>query len=359
MRIAFITYEYFPVAGGVETRTYFLASELAKRHSVTVYTRKLEERRRHQFNHEIVEVEYSRLGGIRGIDFLRKIRSDVDAREFDVVNVEQFGVHTFVAKEKSVKLGVITAHGNDVVTANLFLRLLYQSVVKDDKVRIVSVSDYMRTVLLDKFHVPKAKVTVIPHGVDLALFKPVSKKRRNTFLFVGRFDREKDPLSCIEAFEILLRRHKVADAALNMVGDGPLLTAAKDLVREKGLELHIRLVGKISNIDLTAYYSEAVATVCPRDAGLVLLESMACGTPLIAGKIGKTPEMIKPETGYLVEASNPHEIAEAMAKVSTLKDEELAKISSACREHCEQYSWQKIAQKLESMYKQGLNETTQ
>lgn len=356
MRIAFVTYEYFPVPGGVETRTYFLASELAKRHSVTVYTRKLDGRRQHQFNHEIFEVEYSRRGGIRGIDFLRKIQSDIRARGFDVVNVEQFGIHAFLAKERSAKLGVITAHGNDVVRTPLFLKLLYRSILKDDKVRIVSVSDHLKTVLLDKFHVPSEKVTVVPHGVEMDVFKPVSEKKRNSFLFVGRFVGEKDPLCCIEAFEILLRRRKVAEATLNMVGDGPLLAIAKDLIKKKDLESHVRLLGMIPNVDLPKYYSEAVATVCPNDAGLVLLESMACGTPLIAGKIGKTPEIVKPRTGYLVQASNVDEIAQTMAHVCSLDEDSLRKMSSVCREYCKGYTWEKVAQRLESVYERGLTE---
>jgi len=355
LRIAFVTYEYFPVPGGVETRTYFLASELAKRHSVTVYTRKLDERREYQFNHEIFGVEYSRRGGIRGIDFLRKIQSDVSARGFDVVNVEQFGIHAFVIR-RSAKLGVITAHGNDVVRTPLFLGALYQSILKDNKVRIVSVSDYMKTVLLDKFHIPSEKVTVVPHGVEMDVFKPVSEKKRNSFLFVGRFVSEKDPLCCIEAFEILLRRHKVAEATLNMVGDGPLLAIAKDLIKKKDLESHVRLLGMIPNVDLPKYYSEAVATVCPNDAGLVLLESMACGTPLIAGKIGKTPEIVKPRTGYLVQASNVDEIAQTMAHVCSLDEDSLRKMSSLCREYCKGYTWEKVAQRLESVYERGLTD---
>jgi len=357
LRIAFVTYDYFPTAGGIETRTYYLASELAKRHSVTVYTGKVSERRRSEFNHEIFEVEYSKIPATRGIDFLRKIWSSFHASSFDVINIEQFGIHALIAKHRNMKLGVITAHGSDVTRASPLLRPLYRRIVRHPRVRAISVSSYMKSILMRRFEIPEARVSVIPHGVDLQLFRPVGKKQRNKFLFVGRFDWEKDPLCCIKSFKILTKDHGVSDATLDMIGDGPLLRSAKEMVEANGLAAKVRFLGKISNLDLPAFYSEAVATICPRLAGLVILESMACGTPVVAGNVDMTPEIVRPGTGYIVGVGNPHDIARVMARISREEDDvELEKMGSTCRAHCREYSWSKVARMLESAYEQGLAE---
>jgi glycosyltransferase involved in cell wall biosynthesis len=332
----------------VETRVYYLASELARRHEVVVYTRRSDERTKERFNHEVFEVDYSKHRGIRGIDFVWKIRSDIAKRQFDVLNIEQLGIHTLLAKTDACRMSVVTVHGRDLFDAPFFLRSLYRRILRRDSVKVVCVSEFMKKALLERFHLPEEKVTVVPHGVDLEVFKPVGPKRRNHFLFVGRFVPDKDPLCCLRAFKILKEKYPPCGASLTMIGAGPQFEAVEELVRSYDLASDVKLAGGISNLELPSYYSEASATVCPRLAGMVLLESLACGTPVIAGDINMAPEIITDECGFLVPPSDPVAFAEVMYDVCSSKDEgELKRMSLSARTRAEKYAWPIIAQKLE------------
>jgi len=346
-----VTYEYYPTSGGVETRVYHLASELASRHEVVVYTRRSIERVKDRFNHEVFEVDYSKRRGIRGADFVRKIRSDIHKRRFDVLNIEQLGTGALLAKTKGSKMSIITVHGRDLFDASWLLSILYSRILRRENVRVVCVSRFMKKAFLERFHIHDEKVSVVPHGVDTVLFRPVKPKKRNHFLFVGRFVPDKDPLCCVKAFKILKERYPFDEASLTMIGGGPQFSATEDLVKSYGLTDDVKLIGDVSNMGLPGYYSEASATICPRLAGMVLLESLACGTPVIAGNIDMAPEIITHECGFLAPASNPSVFAGIMHDIFCSRDEnDLKGLSLSARAQAEKYAWPIIAKKLEAIF---------
>jgi D-inositol-3-phosphate glycosyltransferase len=211
----------------------------------------------------------------------------------------------------------------------------------------------MKDEFLRRFNIPAWKVNVIPHGVDTSKFKPIGEKEERSFVFVGRFVEDKDPLSCIKAAEILIK--KFEDVKVYMIGAGALLNVAKKLVCKYRLNNAVKFLGAVKNEDLPMYYSKALASISPRVPGMVLLESLACGTPVIAGNINMAPEIIDENCGYLIPASDSKALAEAMAKICCLKTRELEKMALCARVKAEKFDWSIIAKKAEEVYERAIN----
>jgi len=357
MRIAFVTYDYYPTPGGVETRTYYLASEFARRHEVTVYTRSAAGRDLASFNHEVVEFSYSRRQHTRGLDFLQKVWPRIKSERFDVVGLEQLGIHNLLALSGVANLYAITIHGLDVVDASSLLRPIYARVVNRRNVRVVSVSDYLRKAFVQDYRLPQTAVYVVEHGVKTGLFRPVKPKKEDLFLFVGRFVPEKDPSSCVEAVRILRDKYGIDSAKLKMIGTGPLLENVRELLNRYRLNENIELLGEIRNVELPTYYSEAMATICPRLAGAhtghVLLESMACGTPLIVGDVDETTLPHISSCAFLVPPSDPAATAQSMREIH-LSPRKAQEKGASARAEARKHDYSVVAKKLSTSYEEWL-----
>lgn len=163
------------------------------------------------------------------------------------------------------------------------------------------------------------KVHVIRHGVDLQLFKPSGRREalrqrfgfnRRTLLTVGHLIELKGHHIVIEALEHL------PDTDVVIVGHGPMEQELEDLARRRGLEDRVRLLGHVSQEHLPAYYEAADALVLASSReGIanVLVEALACGTPVVTTRVGGAAEVItSPVAGRLVSARTPEAVAEAL-----------------------------------------------
>jgi len=181
----------------------------------------------------------------------------------------------------------------------------------------ISISDAQRKPAPDLNY-----LATIYNGIDLNLF-PFSETAEDFFLFVGRITPEKGVAEAIEAARI---------ADVNLVIVGPPITGPywEERIRPY-LGEKIKYVGHVPYRELCQYYQKARAILVPiqweEPFGLVMIESMACGTPVIAFRRGSVPEVIKDKkTGFIVE--NVNEMAEAIKKIESIKRKN-------CREHVE------------------------
>lgn len=199
-------------------------------------------------------------------------------------------------------------------------------------------------------------IEVIPAGVDLELFQPLDEKHaknvlglleRHVILFVGRIE----PLKGID---ILLRSLAMleygSDTRLLIVG-GSLegdeeLDRMKELAEELGVGDRVTFTGSVSQTELPVYYAAADVFVLPshyESFGLVALEAMACGTPVVASRVGGLKTFIKHgETGYLVpwRCSDPF----AQRIETLLANETLRKaMGGAARFKAMEMSWSGVA----------------
>jgi glycosyltransferase involved in cell wall biosynthesis len=168
---------------------------------------------------------------------------------------------------------------------------------------------------------PAEKIRVVLHGVDPGLFHPVDReavRRRlgltgRVLLSVGHLTKRKGHHLAIQALT------ELPDTTLLIVGDGWMEGELRELARSLGLEDRVRLLGHLEQEDLKEYYGAADALVLASSReGIanVLIESMACGTPVIATPVWGTPEAVNvPEAGVLMRDRSVGALVEAAGRL--------------------------------------------
>ena len=200
------------------------------------------------------------------------------------------------------------------------------------------------------------KISVVPCGVNWEQFKPVDKemaKRQlgladdNIILFVGRIE----PLKGIDQ---LLRAmtYLPNTKGLRLVIIGGDATSQDEMERLKSLsrQLHIEdsvtFLGLIKHEQMPYFYSAADVCVLPsyyESFGLVALESLACGTPVVATDVGDLKSIIRQgETGYVLIDNSPQRLADNIALLLSKPDSEESTLS--IRTSVSRFSWSNIAE---------------
>jgi colanic acid/amylovoran biosynthesis glycosyltransferase len=217
-----------------------------------------------------------------------------------------------------------------------------------------TVSSYGRSQLLRwaRLHDWK-KIHIVPCGIDEDFGPPVAKSAAEPqrLLCIGRLCEQKGHLLLLEAAQRLLREG--GDFKLVLVGDGPLRGEIERRVTELGLQNRVELTGTVSQDRVRLEIGRARALVLPSFAeGLpvVLMESMALGRPVIATYIAGIPELVTPQTGWLVPAGDAQALAEAMRAMLDLDEAQLATMGDAARQRVlQRHDVQRSAATLEAL----------
>lgn len=164
---------------------------------------------------------------------------------------------------------------------------------------------------------PSVEPLVISNGFDGALFRRSDTPRDAGLLFVGT-------LVPIKNLTVLLRayarvRHRVP-APLTIAGDGPLRSELQSLAVELGIADRVHLVGAQDRAEVARLMQRSLALVLPSKSEgwpLVVGESLACGTPVVASRVGGIPEMIgSDDGGILIPAGDEDALASALVSIS-------------------------------------------
>jgi D-inositol-3-phosphate glycosyltransferase len=221
------------------------------------------------------------------------------------------------------------------------------------------------------------KVVVIPPGVDISRFYPIHPDEAKevigvppcdkTLLFVGRIEPLKGVDTLIQA--IALMQAKGVYVCLVVIG-GEVESEAENqnvemerlkAMRERvGLNDLVTFLGKRSQDTLPYYYSAAEAVVVPshyESFGMVALEAMACGTPVVASQVGGLAFLVRDGvTGYTVPVDEPQALADRLTLL--IQDEALRrKLGAQALQEAQQYSWENIAERITELYLQVLGAT--
>ena len=151
------------------------------------------------------------------------------------------------------------------------------------------------------------------HFVNFAKFTVEKKicERPNMVGYIGRLSEEKGVLNLIEAVPLVLMKR--ADICFMIIGGGNLSNEIIKIIRANGLQTHVKLTGHVSHNDIPRYLNELKLLVLPSfTEGLpnIILEAMACGTPVLATPVGAIPDIVKDgETGFLLKSNDPKHIA--------------------------------------------------
>lgn len=216
-----------------------------------------------------------------------------------------------------------------------------------------------------------SKISVVPAGVDTELFRPRDRAqvRRELglpdldtpiLLFVGRIERLKGIDTLLESVAVVSRTCSGRNLKVLIVGGGDQtedenaeLHRVVELHKELNLEEQVEFVGSKPQELLPLYYSAADITIMPshyESFGLVAVESMASGTPVIASNVGGLSYTVKDgETGFLVPEENHFALAEQVHALLKNSDLRLSMGEKAAL-HAQQYSWRNIAADIANIY---------
>jgi phosphatidylinositol alpha-mannosyltransferase len=206
----------------------------------------------------------------------------------------------------------------------------------------------------EKFKKPKI---VIPNGVDLETFNPKNKKidklldGKINLLFVGRIEERKGLIYLLKAFLILKRKYQ--NLRLIVAGEGPEKENCKKFVRENNLK-DVVFLGSVEK-ELPSLYATCDIFCAPsifgESFGLVILEAMASGKPVVGFANEGYKELMKGKKGEKFLAK-PKDFKELARKIEILiKDEKLREdLGKWGIKEAKKYSWEKIADKVLSFY---------
>ena len=236
---------------------------------------------------------------------------------------------------------VMTARGTDVnlIPRYRVPRWLIQGAIRD-AAALVAVSAALKEVLVG-LGAPDGKVTVLRNGVETGLFRPPADRPAvraslgltgKTLISVGGLIERKGHHRTIEAMRGL------PGFTLLIAGEGPERARLEGLIATFGLGDRVRLLGPRPHRDLPGLYGAADSSVLASSRegwANVLLESMACGTPVVAANIWGNPEVVRtPEAGVIYEPNTPEGIVAGVTRLfAALPDR------AATRAYAEPFSW--------------------
>ncbi len=234
----------------------------------------------------------------------------------------------------------LKVHGSDINMHTTFPARCQQIVKMANNAKgILSVSQDLANKMI-KLGIDEQKIQVIYNGVNLDNFTPNLKTTSTDapyILFIGNLKKEKGVMELLHAFKIIFKAHPAL--TLRYIGGGTMLTELKNTAKSlsiidkvvfEGVLAHDMLPSILANATLLALpsYNEGVPNV--------VLESMACGVPVVATRVGGIPEVVTENTGYLASEIT----AEAIAKSLNMALEKKWNIVEI-RQHAEQFNWSK------------------
>jgi glycosyltransferase involved in cell wall biosynthesis len=336
MRILEISPVFPPSVGGLEKCVYEIAKGLARRgHEVVVYTTDFPKSKSKK---SIDRVLVRRIPALFSLFHAPvSIFMPYIAREnADLVHVHippVFGAFSAVifAKMKGIPL-VLTYH-NDTVGRNAFENFVARiyNMIQDrfllGNVQLITVPSAAYVKVLIRRKIDPRIIRVVNNGIDLAGCDKLQKKkevqekpgldRRKLVLYVGALEKRK-------GVEFLLRAareidERSGDVKIVIVGTGSEKKNLEQLAFKLRVDNRVSFKGYVSEEELETLYCESDVFVLPslyESFGLVLLEAMARGKPVIATRIPGTSELVKAEfNGILVEPKNPKKLGDAIMKV--------------------------------------------
>jgi D-inositol-3-phosphate glycosyltransferase len=242
--------------------------------------------------------------------------------------------------------------------------------------RIIAATPAELSQLQFLYKLDKRKVTIIPPGVDTARFYPIAAEEAKEFigipphdrmiLFVGRIEPLKGLETLIQAIAALRPTGLLTDCPhyLSVIGGEPdasqeemsaEMARLQELVKSLGLNDLVLFLGKRSQDTLPYYYSAADVLVMPshyESFGMVALEAMACGTPVIATQVGGLAFLVKDgETGFVVPDDDPIAMGERLAQL-ICQDDLRCRLGEQAHAYAQQYAWEKITEQVIGVYKE-------
>ncbi|MEO0096677.1 MAG: glycosyltransferase family 4 protein [candidate division WOR-3 bacterium] len=381
MKILMVSDVYFPYMGGIPVHIYNLAQELRKRnHTVKILTTNFSNNHIFKidnglYNKEEDEKYIYRVGRAMifranksfasfpiGWRMGMKIKEILEENNFDILHIHGCLaplLPLYVLKFSKTK-NIITLHSyfKNSLGYIFFRPLLYPFFKKIHG--IIAVSNAAKKATEKYF---PGEYWIIPNGVNINFFNPDIKPLEEylnhypRLLFVGRFEPRKGLKYLLQALPII--KKEFPNFLLLVVGKGVLGYSYQEYLSPE-VKKNVVFCGAVPLEKLPKFYATCDIFVAPsigaESFGIVLLEAMACGKPIVASNIPGYREILENgKEGFLVKPCDYQEIAEKVIELA--KDNQKAKeMGRFGREKALNYSWEKISDRVENFYYQVINQ---
>lgn len=369
LRIVHTPIRFLPAMGGVENHVYYLGKELLKldQNIEVVCAREPDTTIKNIDGIKVTRLPYwfkvTNTNITPTFPFVL-LRKAYDLMHTHMPTPWSCDWSTLVSKIKQ-KPVVLTIH-NDMqkpgfltkIITDIYLNTVFRITLSlADRIIIVNPNweqafHYTKNLLLPY----KNKMSVIPNGVDTQLFKPSKKNKEWDILFVSLLDEHhefKGLQYLLDSVKQLLKT--IPNLRVCIVGEGVLKEKYQKKAQIMGISKNISFVGEVAQSNLPNYFQQAKVFVLPstdtEGYGIVLLESMACGTPVITTSIaGVASDINEHKTGIVIEPKNVEHLTNAIQTI--LSDNKVYnEMSKNSRKLVrENYSWEKIAQHILKIY---------
>jgi glycosyltransferase involved in cell wall biosynthesis len=384
-----VTDIFFPdVMGGSGRVVNEIGKRLVRRgHNVHILTRRVNRNLPQEANIEGVRVRRYSVNPQNAVAFVasslinsfQTFRQMLKETSFDLINFHQplsaFGVSLSSEVKKIPKIYTFHSSWSQEYKikagkggVSLLIRRWLEGKMLESCKKIIVLSEYSKRQVLDIYKLLSWKIEVISGGVDTVRFQPPREKEAlkaelgiasdKLFLFtlrnlVPRMGLE----NLIEAMGIVVKEKP--DVVLIIGGKGFLEERLKRQVKNSGLEGYIKFAGLIEEDKLPLYYQAAdlfiLPSRCLEGFGLVTLEALSCGTPVLGTPVGGTKEILgRLDKELLFKDIEAKSMAEKILLYSSSKD--LLMLSKKCRDFVvSNYSWDRVIPQYERVYSEVIN----
>lgn len=365
MKILQVNKLYYPWVGGVEKIVQQLAEGLDGENDLEIEVLACRSKgiRKTKKINEVKVYQASSFGIVWGLpisfDFLwlfKKLSKNIDIIDFH----HPFPLGDLVIFLFRPKAKLIVHYHSDIVRQKIlevfFRPLIFRTLKKAKKIIVSNPNLIKSSIYLQKF---QKKCEVIPFGVDLSKFqkfdagevKKIKEKYGDFVLFVGR-------LNYYKGVKFLVKAMKEVNANLVIIGQGPEKNNLELKIKELDLEDKVFFLPPQKEKELINFYQAAKIFILPsifksEAFGIVLIEAMACGKPIISTELGTGTSWvnINEETGFVVQPRDSEALAVAINKILENKNLE-QKFSENARKRVEQeFSLEKMLREIEKIYK--------
>ena len=377
MRIAMVGDEFYPAMGGAPTYTVDLGKALSElgvepivlTHSYPGYPREeefdgLKVRRLEGF-------VMSRVNRAASAGLIRRLYENIKLGGFDVVHGQDIYspmalASVFSAHKRKIP-SVLTCHS--VHKAGKIWQLIHKPVVSGMKRadRVISVSSAAKSYCA-VLGVPQNKIEIIPNGVDLSIFnEKVDGSAMRAKLGIAseplavtaiRFVKRKGPGYLVSAFSKVLE--SMPDAKLAIAGSGPEAANLRVQIRKLGMEKSVEILIGLKREEVAELMAAADVFVLPslvESFGIVLLEAMAVGTPIVCTRTQGATEIVDDKVnGVMVQPADSDALADGILRV--LNDSQLARglRKNGLKVVQNRFSWKRTAKMTLELYERVCEE---
>jgi glycosyltransferase involved in cell wall biosynthesis len=294
----------------------------------------------------------------------------VKEKEIDIIHTHSQFAGMFVLITKNLfrwKIPLIyTTHSADLILnpnlLNIFKHIAEYVLFRVSD-HVTTPTESIKRRLISRFGLPPSKITPIPYGIELNRISPArpSPEIENPIiLYPARICKRKNQMALLEAAVSILKIIPGARFVIaGPVVDSRYFSSLKKFTKENNFSSSVEFTGELARMKIYELYRKASAVVFPtlyETQGVVIIEAMAFGVPIVASDIGPIKDVVGLREGsaILIDPQRPEELGSAIIRI--IRDGKLRKeISHKSRELvCRYFSWDRITRKTTDTYEQVL-----